>query len=355
MKQKKQNQFLSKAIYEELVPEDSFWRRVNELIDWDDWARSLEVLYKNDKGGNPNWSPKIMLKTLLLQRVYNTSDRKTQELCTQNIMVKYFLGLEVQEEAPDYSTISKFRSAILKQYGAEFYEEFFEDILTELQKQGLKFSGTYAVDSTITDADVNTWKDKQRQEQGEEARDKDASWTAKSRPGKKGDGNNTTYYYGYKSHTLVDIEKQIITAVIPDSASPHDRNYAEVLVEKGMSVSKIKELLADSAYDDAFFIHDLEGRGVFTAIRVRRTRTNQIDYDNEGYWISYVEDQRRQELYKKRGLVERPFADQKVNHGLDRCKYLGKEKFKMQSFMTAAAYNIKVGLKLLFNTNLNMY
>ena len=66
MKQKKQNRFLSKAIYEELVPKDSFWRRVNELIDWDDWAKSLEILYKNDKGGNSNWSPKIMLKTLLL-------------------------------------------------------------------------------------------------------------------------------------------------------------------------------------------------------------------------------------------------------------------------------------------------
>lgn len=355
MKQKKQNKFLSKAIYQELVPENSFWRKVNELVDWDKWTKSLEKLYKNDNGGNSNWSPKIMLKILLIQRVYNTSDRKTQELCTQNIMVKYFLGLEVQEGAPDYSTISKFRSGILKEYGAEFYEEFFEEILVRLQEKGLKFSGTYAVDSTISDADVNTWKDKQRQEEGKAKRDQDASWTAKSRPNKKGDRNKNTYYYGYKSHTLVDIEKQIITAVIPDTASPHDINYAEELIEKGRKKVDIERLTADAAYDDAFLIHKLEDEGIFTAIRIRRNRTNQADMDNESYWISYKEDTNRKDLYRRRGQVERPFADQKRNHGLGRCKYLGKEKYKMQSFLTAAAYNIKIGLKLLFGVKLNIY
>ena len=356
MRQKAQNRFLSSSIYEQLVPQNSIWREITELIDWEKWSKKLEVMYKNSGEGRTNWSPAMMLKILLLQRVYNSSDRKTQELCTQNIMVKYFLGLEIQQEAPDYSTVAKFKNQILKKFGASFYEEFFQEILIELKEAGLKFSGTYAVDSTITNADVNTWKDKQRQEkEGKTQRDKDASWTAKSRPSKKDKGNKTTYYYGYKMHTLVDIEKQIITAISSDTASPHDINYVQELIGKGEKIGKLERFTADAAYDDAFLIKELESKGVTTAIRVRKNRTKQVDMDNEGYWRWYMSDEKRKSLRRKRGQVERPYADLKTNHGFGRCRYLGLEKFKMQSYMSTAAYNLKIGLKLLFNAKLNVY
>lgn len=357
MKEKNQNRFLSSSIYEEIVPQDSIWRKLNEFIDWDTWAKKLQILYKNNGEGRSIWPPSMMLKTLLLQRVYNSSDRKTQELCTQNIMIKYFLGLEIQETSPDYSTIAKFRNNILKEFGPSFYEEFFENILIELNNAGLKLSGTYSVDSTITDADVNTWKDKQRREKElKKTRDKDATWTAKSRPNKKeGLSNNTTYYYGYKTHTLVDLGKQIITALIPDTAKHHDSNYAEELIENGECLGRMKEFTADAAYDDAFLIEGLESKGITSAIRVRKNRTSQNDPEKEEFWRTYMQDTKRIELRKKRGLVERPFADMKMNHGLDRCRYLGLDKYKMQSFMTAAAYNLKIGFKLLFNIKLNAY
>ena len=35
-------------------------------------------MYKNTHCGNYNWSPVLMLKTLLLQRIYNASDRERQ-------------------------------------------------------------------------------------------------------------------------------------------------------------------------------------------------------------------------------------------------------------------------------------
>jgi len=356
MRQKTHNRFLSSSIYDQLVPLNSIWRKINEIIDWNKWSKKLEPMYSNNNGGNPNWDPTIMLKILLLQRVYNSSDRKTQELCSQNIMIKFFLGLEIQQEAPDYSTIAKFRNKILKHFNASFYEDFFQDILVVLQDSGLKLSGTYAVDSTITNADVNTWKDKQRQKQEKkEARDKDASWTAKSRPSTTSKHNKTVYYHGYKTHALVDLEKQIITAINTDTAKTHDMKHAESLIKQGKKVSPIKRFTADAAYDDAFFIDNLESEGILSTIRVRKTRTNQVDINNESYWINYMEDDERKDLRRKRGLVERPFADLKDNHGLGRCRYLGLEKYKMQSFMSVTAYNLKLGLKLLFNTKLNVY
>lgn len=353
MAQKTQNYFLSSTIYQQVVPENSFWRKASEFIDWDKWSVKLSKLYNNQFGGNSNWPAKMMLKILLLQRVYNTSDRKTQEMCTQNLMVKFFLGLEVSEQAPDYSTISKFRSMILRELGAEFYEEFFQDILVELSNAGLGFGTTSVVDSTITTADVNTWKDRERRELGNEPRDKDASWTAKSRPNKKPTGNSTTYYYGYKTHAAVDIDSQVITAVIPTTASKHDGEYAGGLVDSAKQVHEVKELIADKGYDDSFLIHALEEEDIYPAIAIRRFRTNQVDMDIEDYWRAYEQQEKRQRLYKRRGEGERPFADQKINHGLGRCRYLGIDKYKMQSYLTAAAYNLKLGFKQLFDISLS--
>jgi IS5 family transposase len=355
MRQKTQNKFLSNTIYQELVPQNSFWRKVNTLINWPKWEQKLSLMYSNTNGGNPNWSPQTMLKILLIQRVYNCSDRKTQELCTQNIMVKFFLGLEIQEESPDYSTISKFRSQILNYFGANFYEEFFQDILVELQNVGLTFSGTYAVDSTISDADVNTWKDKQRKEvEGKLPRDQDATWTAKSRPSKNNVGNNTVFYYGYKTHTAVDLEKNIITAIIPTTAKHHDAKFAQPLIEKTQLFTDVKRFTADAAYDDAFLIHDFEKQGIDTAVRVKSNRTKQNDLENETFWRMYMYDTNKVLLRKKRSRIERTYADLKCNHGMRRNRYIGIKKFSMQSYLSATAYNIKIGIKLLFNVSLGI-
>ncbi len=356
MNSKKTNKFLSRSIYQNIIPEDNFWRRVNELINWGKLSKQLSNLYKNEHGGNTNWSPETMLKILLLQRVYNASDRKTEELCTQNIYVKYFLGLEIQEKAPDYSSISKFRNSVLKKYGIQFYETLMEEILVSLSNKGLQFSGTYAVDSSITDADVNTWKDKKREEAGEDKRDKEASWTAKSRPKKSKDKTtscHTKYYYGYKTHLIGDIENQMITAIIPKTASPHDNNFIQELVKKTTGKHNVKELTADAGYDDAFNINLFEkDMGIKTAIRIRKNRTNQQDIENENFWLAYKEDPERQNLLKKRGKIERFFADMKSNHGLRRCKYIGEEKFEMQSYLTAIVYNLKIGIKQVFGLGL---
>ena len=358
MNNKTSNKFFSKSIYQEIIPSDNFWRRVDELVDWNTWEKRLSKLYKNQHGGNTNWPPTMMLKILLLQRVYNASDRKTEELCTQNIYIKYFLGLEIQEKSPDYSSINKFRNLVLKKYGIEFYEQLMESILVALSDKGLKFTGTYAVDSSITEADVNTWKDKERVAEGSKERDEDASWTAKSRPNKSNDNSKssrTKYYFGYKTHLIGDINNHMITGIIPDTAKHHDNNYIEKLVRKTQKKRTISKLTADAGYDDAFSINLFEREmGITTAIRIRKNRTNQIDYENEGFWMAYKEDPERQDLLKERGKIERFFADMKRNHGLERCRYLGKEKFEMQSYLTAIVYNLKIGIKQVFGLGLGL-
>ena len=354
---KKSNKFFSSAIYQQLIPQDNFWKKVDELINWKKLSQRISKIYKNTNVGNSNWPPEMMLKILLIQRVYNASDRKMEELCTQNIYVKYFLGLEIQEKSPDFTSICKFRNLVLKRSGISFYEELMTEIIVSLSDKGLKFTGTYAVDSTITNADVNTWKDKERVSEGKDKRDKDASWTAKSRPNKsnKDSSFKTTYYYGYKTHLIGDIGNHMITGIIPQTARHHDNNFIEDLVRKVNKRQSVDKLTADAGYDDAFNINLFEGEmGITTAIRIRKNRSNQEDIDNEGFWIAYKEDPKRQDLLRERGKIERFFADMKRNHGLERCKYVGLKKYEMQSYLSAIAYNLRIGIKQVFGLGLGL-
>ena len=74
------------------------------------------------------------------------------------------------------------------------------------KKQGVAFGKIMALDSTHTVSDVDTHKDKERREQGEEPRDKDASWGVKGTETRlTPDGNKVEtvkYFHGYKAHLL---------------------------------------------------------------------------------------------------------------------------------------------------------
>ena len=60
--------------------------------------------------GRPAEDPEFMLRLCLLQYIYRDSDRKVVENARVNLAYKYFLGLAVDEEVVDDTTISTFRT-----------------------------------------------------------------------------------------------------------------------------------------------------------------------------------------------------------------------------------------------------
>jgi transposase len=56
--------------------------------------------------GRPAEDSEFMLRLCLLQYLYGDSDRKVVENAGVNLAYKFFLGLAVDEEVPDDSTIS---------------------------------------------------------------------------------------------------------------------------------------------------------------------------------------------------------------------------------------------------------
>lgn len=63
--------------------------------------------------GRPSYPPSLMAKVLLLSYHDRTSDEQAEERCRCDIRWKYALGLEMNEEGPDKTTICRFRSRLI--------------------------------------------------------------------------------------------------------------------------------------------------------------------------------------------------------------------------------------------------
>jgi transposase, IS5 family len=354
---KQQNVFLSKTIYQNLNLSKSFLNRLNDIIHWHELTEELDTLYSNDTGGNSNYASVLKLKMLFIQHLYNLSDRELEETCTDSISIKHFLQLEINQCAPDHSTISRFRSAVVAQLGGSYFEKVFRHIINRIQEEGLTLGKIYAIDSTITTADVNTQKDKQRQKKGSTPRDGEARHTAKTRTRVNKAGKQETYtqyYYGYKTHTLTDTDTTIIPVLAITPANTHDNNLVMPLVHAGSDAGVvIGAITGDKAYDDAINIHILEqDLNIFTAIDIRKSRINTSHVDHAEAWDIYKEHPLRKQILKKRGIAEAPYGDMKQNHGLTRSRYLGLTKQKLQSYFAVMAHNLKVAIKQLYQVSM---
>jgi IS5 family transposase len=103
---------------------------------------------------------------------------------------------------------------------------------------------------------------------------------------------------------------------------------------------------ADKAYDDGENHYNLEVRGLHSAIRLKKSRTEKKD-DNKQVWLDLRQTPQYQRGLKERYKVERKFGEAKQGHGFGRCRYLGRLGFAVQAFFTAIMLNLKRMVRLL--------
>ena len=101
--------------------------------------------------GRPAEDPEFMLRLCLLQYIYGDSDRQVVENARLNLAYKYFLGLAVDAEVPDYTTISYFRAQRL---GEEKFRSVLEQIVRQCIDKGLVKGKRQIIDSTPVMANI---------------------------------------------------------------------------------------------------------------------------------------------------------------------------------------------------------
>ncbi len=347
-----ENSFYGKYLYDQIVPAKHFLRMLNELIDWECYTRQLIRLYKGEGVvGRPPFDPALVLKTELIAFLYNLSERQVEVYISENLPAKYFVGLAVDQKAPDHSTLTVFRERLLQRGKLQVFEEMLAEIVQIAQQKGVQFGSIQIVDSVHSVAHVNTAKDPQRQGKGKAPHDPDARWGVKHKRKVKNEAGKeieqTEYFYGYKAHVSLNAESGLITSLEVTSGEAYDGHHFCELIEHDLEQKlPLETVAADKGYDDGDNHFYLEQRGLHSAIHLNSMRLKKKDQNKE-VWIELVQTPQYRQGLKERYKIERKFGEAKQWHGLGRCRYLGKVKFAVQAFFTAMALNLKRLVKLL--------
>jgi transposase len=71
--------FYGDYLYDMVVPQDHFFRKLRDLIDWSRFTKKLIKLYKGEGVvGRPPFDPGMLLKIELVAYLYNLSERQVK-------------------------------------------------------------------------------------------------------------------------------------------------------------------------------------------------------------------------------------------------------------------------------------
>jgi IS5 family transposase len=216
-------------------------RRIAELVEWSGFATLLADLHASG-AGRPSWPPLLMFRCLLLQQWYGLSDPAAEEALNDRLSVRAFVGLALDEAAPDHSALSRFRS-LLAEPGRQF------------DARGLILREGTLIDASLVEADARP----RRHRLGTRCEsDRDVRWVAC-----KGRG-----VFGYKAHVAVEAGSGLIRAAVLTPANIHDSALAEQLIQGDEAA-----VHADRGDDQAARRARLAERGIAEGI-MRRTQRN---------------------------------------------------------------------------------
>lgn len=142
-------------IFERLIPKDHLLVKIDSIIDFSFVYGIVEDKYSDI--GRKSEDPVVMLKICLLEFLYSLSDKKVVNRIQTDIAFRWFLGLSLDDEVPDDTTICHFRT---NRMGEEYFDEFFNEIVRKCIEKDIVKSKRYLVDTTDVAANVNYPSDK---------------------------------------------------------------------------------------------------------------------------------------------------------------------------------------------------
>jgi IS5 family transposase len=128
----------------------TFFTQINELIDWVSIQELIDADYSRGKSvvGKPSYSGLLLFKMCLLQSWYGLSDYEVEDRLNDSISFSYFCGMNIDEVAPDHSTLSRFRTALTK---TKTFEKLFSIINAQLEAQNIIVKKGIIVDASVID------------------------------------------------------------------------------------------------------------------------------------------------------------------------------------------------------------
>ena len=300
---------------DELVPEESLFRKIDKYIDFTFIYEKVKDLYCSNNG-RYSIDPVVLFKLVFIQALDGLkSMRKTCEKIKVDLEYRWFLGIPLGEPTPHYSTFSQ--NYIRRFQGTDVFEEIFVEIVEQAIKYNLVKGETFFTDSTHKKANANKnkfheevqkvvhqrkeWLEKEINEERKKQGKKEFEFTEKieEKKVKVSDTDNESGYYHrdnkekgfmYLDHRTVDSKCNIIVDCHITKGNVHDsKPYIERMeyIKKKFGF-KIKEVGVDSGYDTLEIKKYFEDNKIFGVIAYRRYQ--QGDTQIRKYEFKYNKD-----------------------------------------------------------------
>ena len=298
-------------LYDIIIPQDHFLRKLKENIDFSFVNKLVENEYSKTFGRPAN-EPELMFKLLFLQKKDDLSDREVIERAKTDMAYKFFLDLNPEDELVCASMLSIFRTTKIKD--ETILEEMLTETIHQALEKGIIKSNSIIVDATHTQSKTvkrtptqilremtkNLRKEIYRnipeikekfpnKPSDEDTLDKEIEYTkelikiikkelpeeknnrkiiskinnieelleadkikeiqsAIDKDAKQGYKSEDNSFFGYKNH-LAMTEDRMITGIEVTTGEAPDGKYLETLVEKSKHTGiEVKEVIGDKAY-----------------------------------------------------------------------------------------------------------
>ena len=328
------------------VPKDHPLRRIKPLAD--SALRRMSPLFDEiyADNGRPSIPPEHLLKASLLMAFYTVrSERQFCEQLRYNLLFKWFLDLNVEDEPFHPTTFTKNRERLLD---ADAARVLLKEVVKEARRRRLFSADHFTVDGTLLDAWASHKSYRPRDEQppsagggrnqpqdfkGERRRRETHESTTDPEARLYRKGKQQEARLCYLGHLLTENRHGLVVDVELTKADGYaEREAALAMLER--SVRGPATVGADRAYDTRDFVSDLRALGLTPHVaQNQRGRRSAIDGRTTRH-PGYAQSQRR------RKLVEEVFGWIKTVGAGGKLRYLGRARNKLWLELTAAAYNL---------------
>ena len=104
---------LAESLLPETLGQNVRLERIDDGVDWDRFSELVAGVYSAGEG-RPSYRPLTMVKVLLLEQWYNLSEPRMEEAFGDRISFRHFVGLGLEDDTPDCSTVSRFGAELGK-------------------------------------------------------------------------------------------------------------------------------------------------------------------------------------------------------------------------------------------------
>jgi transposase len=387
------------------APGHPFYQKLNELLEaesFDEFVEKRCAKFYAAKYGRPSLTPGIYFRSLLIGYFEGIgAERGIAWRLADSLALRRFVGIGLDENTPDHSTISRTRRLI----DLDTHREVFGWVLGVLADRGLLKGQRIAIDATTLEAnaamrsivrrdtgesyeeflrglakasgiETPTREDLARLDRKRKKRTSNKEWKSPAdedaRIAKMKDGRT---HLAHKAEHAVDLDTGAVVAVTLPGADGGDTTTLDAtLCEAGMTVAElagreaelrpdhapkvnvngIEELVTDKGYHSGAVLQRVKSYEVRSYIPEKQPKGRRNWQGKPAEQQAVYQNRRRvrseygKSLLRRRGeLVERSFAHCYETGGMRRCHLRGRDNILKRQLVHVGAFNLSLILRQL--------